>query len=172
MRPKIIALCVVSFGVLASACTTTPNAAIEPNAPVGMATCVEGATDCQDIVVEGDVADPGADGLEVPGPGAGMIVDGGLSIDEAMASAGNAGIAVGEPFAVGGFLVVTDGEARLCEALAESYPPQCGGRSLRVDGDVSEYLTQAEGSVSWNDNRVVLLGSVTDGETLTLVDAR
>ena len=76
-----------------------------------------------------------------------------------------------EPQLVSGNLLVQGGEARLCSALAESFPPQCGGPSLLVDGldldSVADLTT--EGDVSWSDRPIVLEGIV-DGDTLTVSD--
>jgi hypothetical protein len=76
-----------------------------------------------------------------------------------------------EPQLVSGNLLVQGGEARLCSALAESFPPQCGGPSLLVDGldldTVADLTTQ--GDVSWTDRPIVLEG-VVDGDTLTVSD--
>ena len=67
-----------------------------------------------------DAAAPSA-GAAIPG--------GGLSIEEAIASP-LAGPADGQ-----GYLLALDGEdVQLCSMLAESYPPQCGGPSLIVNG--------------------------------------
>jgi hypothetical protein len=58
---------------------------------------------------------------------------------------------------------------KLCYALAESFPPQCGGASLVVDGldlaTVEGLMT--EGDVSWTDQPIELRGVVSD-ETLTV----
>ena len=102
--------------------------------------------------------------------------DGG-GVAEPTSSASGPGISVGEalasdldqPLLVNGFLVASGDGVRLCEALAESYPPQCGGESLTVEGldlasrdDLSE-----EGGVSWTDQPVQLLGDV-EGGVLTV----
>jgi hypothetical protein len=96
-----------------------------------------------------------ATGSTVPqtsGLGAGPPV----SIDAALASGSS------EPQLVAGNLLVQDGEARLCSALAESFPPQCGGASLHVEGlkleEVDGLIT--EGDVSWTDRPIELLGVV------------
>lgn len=89
----------------------------------------------------------------------------GLSIAEARAST-----AAG-PLLVRGFLVAHDGRVQLCEALAESFPPQCGGDSLTVSGldlDARDDLEEAEGT-RWSPSEIALLGDVA-GDTLT-VDA-
>ena len=74
-----------------------------------------------------------------------------------------------EPLLVNGFLVATGDEVRLCEALAESFPPQCRGDSLLVEGlDLASIDgLQDEGEVRWTDEPIQLLGSVNDG-TLTV----
>jgi hypothetical protein len=76
-----------------------------------------------------------------------------------------------DPQVVTGNLLVQDGEARLCAALAESFPPQCGRPSLLVVGldldDVPDLIT--EGGVSWTDGPIQLRGVVSGG-TLTIGD--
>jgi hypothetical protein len=83
----------------------------------------------------------------------------GISIDEAIKSK------LDQPLLVNGALVVRGGEVRLCSALAESYPPQCAGTSLKVEGlDLSTVKgLQSASGVSWSDNQVQLLGRVRDG---------
>jgi hypothetical protein len=69
------------------------------------------------------------------------------------------------PASLSGFIVVTDGNARLCEVLAESFPPQCGGAFVTItnidDVDV-EFTT--EQSVRWTDGFVELTGTLDDGD--------
>ena len=100
-------------------------------------------------------ADGGAAGGTTPsamGPG--------ISVTEALASDQG-------PLLVNGYLVITPEGARLCEALAESFPPQCGGASLIVDEPDPSALEQVttEGDVSWTEAQVQLLGMV-DGDTI------
>ena len=59
---------------------------------------------------------------------------------------------------------------RLCSALAESHPPQCGEPSLLVESSVYEFadLTQA-GDVGWSEQPVSVTGRVRDG-TVTVSD--
>ena len=110
---------------------------------------------------EDDDAAGGA-GTSVPqtsGLGAGP----GISIEEALAAD------TGEMLLVNGNLLADGDEVRLCYALAESFPPQCGGPSLDVEGikleEVDGLIT--EGDVSWTDRPIQLLGIVED-ETLTV----
>ena len=83
----------------------------------------------------------------------------GISIEEALESDST------EPLLVNGNLLVTDGQARLCSALAESFPPQCGGASLLVTGlDIAQVEgLMVEGDVMWTDRPTQLAGVVSDG---------
>ena len=61
----------------------------------------------------------------------------------------------------GALFANADGTVLLCDAIAESFPPQCGGERIRVEGldlDAVPGL-QTEGEVSWAEG-VTLLGSV------------
>ena len=83
-----------------------------------------------------------------PAPSAGAAIPGGgLSIQEAIDSD------LDGPLLVRGYLIERDGELRLCEAILESSPPQCGEPSLRVDGQTPPA----------SEERVSLLGEVGDG---------
>ena len=87
------------------------------------------------------------------------------------------GISIGEvfntdlkgPLLINGLLHIENGQVRLCESLAESFPPQCGGKFLVVKGlDLLKMdgLTR-EGSVTWSERSVQILGTV-EGEELTV----
>ena len=61
----------------------------------------------------------------------------------------------------GALFVDADGTVRLCDAIAESFPPQCGGERIVVQGldlDAVPGL-QTEGGVSWAEG-LTLFGSV------------
>ena len=63
-------------------------------------------------------------------------------------------------------IVAPDGSARLCDALAESRPPQCGGASLALTGLPHGFLTglrSAQG-VRWTDAPLQLIGRVRGDE--------
>lgn len=68
-------------------------------------------------------------------------------------------------FLVSGYYVAAGDGARLCESLAESSPPQCGGASLPLElGGVDLTAeTTTEGDVSWSVAPVSLEGQVVDG---------
>ena len=72
---------------------------------------------------------------------------GSLSVAEAISSE------LDGPLLVRGYLIERDGELRLCEAILESHPPQCGEPSLRVDGPAP----------ATSEERVSVLGEVEDG---------
>ncbi len=89
----------------------------------------------------------------------GFVVDGGLTIPEAIAYEGN------EIIAVQGFVFRSGETNALCELLAESYPPQCGGQSLVIanpEATDDMVLTEAEG-VQWSEDYVTVFGRLADG---------
>jgi hypothetical protein len=61
----------------------------------------------------------------------------------------------------GALFANADGTVVLCSAIAESFPPQCGGDRIRVDGlDLDDVPgLQVEGDVAWAEG-VTLFGSV------------
>ncbi len=87
------------------------------------------------------------------------------------------GISIGEALTsdlegtllVNGHLHARDGQVRLCELLAESFPPQCAGKFLAVKGlDLMTVVgLTSEGSVTWSDQPLQVLGTV-DDEVLTV----
>src|SRR5688572_17189364 len=73
------------------------------------------------------------------------------------------------PAVVTGSLLANGDDVRLCAALAESFPPQCGGGSISVVGldlDTLDGLT-TEGDVTWSDLPITVEGVLADG-TLTV----
>lgn len=69
----------------------------------------------------------------------------------------------GQPAFVGGMLLIdADGTAWLCDALAESFPPQCGGERLRIANVAAATLPKlaSGGGASWSEAPIQLLGSV------------
>lgn len=83
------------------------------------------------------------------------------SVSEARAAGGEGSLHVT------GLLIDEGSGWRLCGTALESYPPQCGGESLSVDGlDPSLFPLEQEGEVRWQDG-ATLVGEV-DGDTLTV----
>jgi hypothetical protein len=81
----------------------------------------------------------------------------GISVEQAVDAEG--------PAVVDGSLLARGEDVRLCAALAESFPPQCGGASITVVGlDLEELdgLT-TEGDVTWSDLPIRVEGVLADG---------
>lgn len=66
---------------------------------------------------------------------------------------------------VEGYVVITDGVAQLCSALAESFPPQCGPPAAPLEAlelaDLGELRT--EGATSWTEEPVAIPVILVDG---------
>ena len=91
----------------------------------------------------------------------GVIGDGQTSIRQALKAA------EGSEVTVSGFLIADrDGTARLCSALLESFPPQCGGDRIgllefdaSVVPDTSSPQRQSEiRTVRWTDSEITVTG--------------
>jgi len=54
----------------------------------------------------------------------------------------------GQPVRVAGFFLASDGVAQLCSVVMESYPPQCGGGTVRITGEVPAGVLDALDSTS------------------------
>ena len=69
------------------------------------------------------------------------------------------------PITVRGLLLSTGGETRLCAAILESFPPQCGEPSVvLVDIDpASVEGIEVAGDVQWKDGAVVQVQRQQDG---------
>ena len=170
-RMSIWLITVVSVAVIASSCAVSEERS-GPGAdriPEILVACAEDQPDCQDTLTTGDLPtggnDPIAPSTEPDGGSVsdGMVADDGLSVAEAIAYRG------AEPVAVHGYVVRTSETAQLCEVLAESFPPQCGGASLAlVNADAIDNLPLLEeGDVQWSSNSVILIGTVA-GTELTI----
>jgi hypothetical protein len=125
------------------------------------ATCPEGTPDCNDTpgLSEPPILPGEPDEGVAPDSGTPMVVDGGLTVSEALATD-----AAG-PIAVSGFVIGDAGGLRLCEVLLESYPPQCGGASIALadSSTIDPDELQAAQGVTWTDYPVTVLGEVVDG---------
>lgn len=76
------------------------------------------------------------------------------------------------PVAVTGLLLVSNGTAKLCGEVLESYPPQCGEPSVELVGlDLSRVdgLTTAN-AVNWKEGMVTTLQRRQDGRFDVLVE--
>jgi hypothetical protein len=146
MRRSGLLVLTAAVALVLAACAQDPNTEPDPAAVgstiVGDPFLNPGPSD------DGDVASSG------------FAVDGGLIIPEAIAYDGD------QVIAVKGF-VIRDGETdSLCESLAESYPPQCGGASLTiVNPEVIDDMVLVEaGEVQWSETYVTIFGYISDGD--------
>jgi hypothetical protein len=167
-RMSIWLIAVVAVAVIASSCAVSEERS-GPGAdgiPEVLLACAEDQPDCQDTLTTGGLPTGGDDPLtpstepDSRSVSDGMIVNDGLSVAEAIAHEGS------EPVAVHGYVVRTSETAQLCEVLAESFPPQCGGASLvLVNADATDDLPLLEeGDVQWSPDIVILVGTVAGNE--------
>ncbi len=76
--------------------------------------------------------------------------------------------AAGSVVLVSAVLFDDGSEIRMCEVFAESFPPQCMGRSLMLTNtDLLEIDWTEHESVRWTDRSVPILGWV-DGDTFVV----
>jgi hypothetical protein len=160
MRKMLTAVALIAL--LAAACGDDGTAeGSEQLPPDPAATCPEGTPDCNDTpsLAEPPILPGEPDDGVAPGSGSPMVVDGALSVSEALATDASG------PIAVSGFVVDDAAGLRLCEVLLESYPPQCGGASIPLAGTGTidpDELQIAQG-VTWTDAPVTVLGEIVDG---------
>lgn len=172
VRVAVIAAAALSVSACGSSGGEVDTTSPSSDGPAVAGACIEGVVDCNDTAVIDDPDDLDVDSNSVD-PTGGVVIDGalpiegGLTVEEALAS-DHTGIV-----AVTGYVFDDGTGIQLCSALAESFPPQCGGTSLTVEGfdfdqmiGVPEYeLVQVEnsGGVTWTDGQVTLLGEVVNG---------
>jgi hypothetical protein len=167
-RMSIWLITVISAAVIVSSCAVSEerSGSGADGIPEILVACAEDQPDCEDNLTTGHLPTGGNDPIAPstePDSGSaadGMVADNGLSVAEAIAYRG------AEPVAVHGYVVRTSETAQLCEALAESFPPQCGGPSLAlVNADAADDLPLLEeGDVQWSSNSVILIGTVAGTE--------
>jgi hypothetical protein len=94
-----------------------------------------------------------------PSQVAGIAAGPGISIDEAIAFESD------EPLLVNGNIWAEGDKVYFCDAVAESYPPQCAGVRLEVVGVKLAEVDglQRVGDIAWSE-RTQLLGVVADGK--------
>lgn len=166
MALRRLSLLIAIVALVAAACGTdtepTPTDAGDTPPPAAGA-CLEGSEDCNDTMAPGETPPDLPPSDELPsddGVTSGAIVDGGLTVSEALVTDATGVLAVQ------GFIVDDGTTARFCEALAESFPPQCGGATIEVTGYETtidpDDLTTDQG-VTWTDFSVVLFGDLVDG---------
>jgi hypothetical protein len=111
----------------------------------GADTCLVGESECQDTFPDsGEPPVPPPPGLPIATV-ANTPIDGG--------------------FVISGFVFDDGTGMRLCDSLAESFPPQCGGASIPFDNTAGADLgvLSIEQGVTWSDQPVLVEGEVVDG---------
>ena len=113
-------------------------------------------------VADPDASDPASSAPPVAGEPRLVIADGpisepGMSVAEALGHQATDDLVT----VIGALFVDAAGTVRLCDAIAESFPPQCGGERIVVEGlDLAAVGDlQTDGEVSWAES-VTLFGSV------------
>jgi len=68
-------------------------------------------------------------------------------------------------FAIEGYYFSDEAGVRLCEVLAESFPPQCGGASIFLDNSAGADLgvLTVEQGITWSETTILVVGQVVDG---------
>jgi hypothetical protein len=167
MRSMSVKLLMVGLvAIIATSCAVTEEKS-GPGAdgvPILSTACVPDNSDCEDTFVVDDTP-TGGPTPTAPDDGAssGFVIGTGLTISEAVAYDGS------EPVAVGGYVVTTSEGTLLCEALAESFPPQCGGERITVTNPetLTGFVLVEEGNTQWSPEIVVVIGNV-DGVAFTV----
>ncbi len=154
---KLTGLLLVVMIVLAACSTSAPPLAGSSSVPTDDQQIV--ASDCEADAPDCDDAIPSDENDGTATPSMGMPVDGGLTVSEALSTSATGVLAIQ------GFVFDDGSGPKLCEALAESFPPQCAGESIPVSGfetAISVPLV-SEQSVTWTDTAVTLFGEIVDG---------
>ena len=143
----VLAACSASAPPLAAPSSVPTN-----DQPIVASDCEADSPDCGDAI-------PSVEPDGSSAPSMGMPVDGGLTVSEALSTTAPGVLAIQ------GFLFDDGSGPKLCDALAESFPPQCGGASIPVSGHVgtSSIPLVSEQGVTWTDQPVTLFGEIIDG---------
>ena len=150
--PLLLVLGLTGCGAASTGAGTATGAGTSPPVPAAgdvAAACAEGAVDCLDAT---STTAPGTGGVS-------SGADGSVPVGEAVAAG------IQGPFLMSGFLVVDGEGARLCEALAESFPPQCGGTAIPLQPAEAPAgaTTTTEGDVTWTEQPLLVEGEILDG---------
>jgi hypothetical protein len=114
---------------------------------------VDGGAASEDPTSAAAGDDGGTSAIGAAGP------NGGLTVQEALDSD-----LEGPLLVLGSYLHEEGQDPKLCTAIMESYPPQCGEPSLVVEGLNEDEIDglQSGGSTTWTD-QTQILGTVKDG---------
>lgn len=147
---------IVVLAMLAAACG---NGAAELDSadgsvPNAAGACLAGDPNCEDILEPL----PGEEPIEFD-PDTGDPIVRGLPISQVLETQIDGG------FAIRGYYYDDGTGPRLCETLAESFPPQCAGPAIPLDlnGNPPPDGVVTSQGVSWTDTEVEIIGQVVDG---------
>ncbi len=167
MMKRSLAMLFLALAVIAAACgdsdpqadSDAPGAGTDT--PVVAGLCPQDEPDCG---VDTDIVVPPGDVVTSDGGDAvtGFVVDDGLTVPDAIATDATGTLAVS------GFLFGDDQGFRLCEVLAESFPPQCGGVSLPLGNfdpasTANDENVHEDQGITWSDNYMLFFGEIADG---------
>jgi hypothetical protein len=150
LRTLFLTIGLSGLALTAAACGDDDDAATAGDASTGggaASTCVEGTVDCVDT--------PGLGGEG----GVASNPDGSVSVADAAANQ------IDGPFILSGVYFSDSAGTRLCELIAESFPPQCGGATVNIDNSAGVDLgpLTTEGDVTWSDGPINVEGQFVDG---------
>lgn len=130
--------------------------------PVVAGACLEEEPDCPDTLKPLPDEDPVALDPATGEP----LGDGSLLVSDVV------GVDIDGGFAISGFVWDDGTGLRLCDGLLESFPPQCGEPSLRLENPAVADLgpLQSEQGVTWSDQPVRLLGELVDDAFVVAAD--
>jgi len=98
------------------------------------------------------------DGIDAPVHSLDDTISQGFTVSDAITADSDG------PLTVSGFYVSDGNQTMLCDALAESHPPQCGGSKVAFDtSGIDLGLLQQANGTTWSDDMVTVLGELTDG---------
>ncbi len=150
-----------AFALVLVACGGDDDAAELPlgdapgDTPDAAGACLVGEPDCQDTLTPL----PGEEPIDLDPATGEPVAGGGLSVGDVLANDIDGG------FAIQAFYYADDSGTYLCDALAESFPPQCGADRIPLDNAAGVDLgpLQTEQGISWSDDFVTVIGEVVDG---------
>jgi hypothetical protein len=146
--------------------------AIWVGAALALAAC--GSDDITSATAPDIASEPTATDTATAGPtetATGTATSNATSGETALSVAEAAAVAKDDIHNVEGFVVGDGTQLRLCAALAESFPPQCGQPSLTLAGIATAQLETLlpnqltnDGQTQWTEDTVVLSGVVIGNE--------
>lgn len=149
MKARTLTLLVGAVSLVLAACGGGETADQPTDtAPPAAGACLAGDPNCQDTVTPLPGEEPTTDeppGFLLVSDVVGVDIDGG--------------------FALRGYYFDTPEGTFICDLIAESFPPQCGGDRLPLDNSAGEDLgpLQTEQGITWSNDQITVIGEIIDG---------